>query len=65
MRVDVVDRRPVRYRVAPFVALVAMLLVPVAALTALLVWSDAQADEHEAARAVATDGARRRRHRRR
>jgi D-alanyl-D-alanine carboxypeptidase/D-alanyl-D-alanine-endopeptidase (penicillin-binding protein 4) len=38
---------PVRYRIAPLLALVALTLVPVAALTALLVWSDAQADEHE------------------
>jgi len=41
---------PVRYRLAPLVALVVMALVPVAALTALLVWSDTQADEHEAAK---------------
>jgi D-alanyl-D-alanine carboxypeptidase/D-alanyl-D-alanine-endopeptidase (penicillin-binding protein 4) len=40
---------PVRYRRGPLVGLVVMALVPVAALTALLVWSDAQADEHEAA----------------
>jgi len=40
---------PVRYRSAPLVGLVVMALVPIAALTVLLVWSDAQADEHEAA----------------
>lgn len=40
---------PVRYRRGPLVGLVALALVPVAALTALLVWSDARADEHEAA----------------
>ncbi len=39
---------PVRYRLAPLAALVALALVPVAALTALLAWSDAQADEYEA-----------------
>jgi D-alanyl-D-alanine carboxypeptidase/D-alanyl-D-alanine-endopeptidase (penicillin-binding protein 4) len=40
---------PVRYRRGPLVGLVLMALVPVAALTALLVWSDSEADEHEAA----------------
>ncbi|HUV17541.1 MAG TPA: D-alanyl-D-alanine carboxypeptidase/D-alanyl-D-alanine-endopeptidase [Ilumatobacteraceae bacterium] len=40
---------PVRYRRAPLVGLIVMALVPIAALTVLLVWSDAQADEHEAA----------------
>ncbi len=40
---------PVRYRVAPLIWLVVMALVPVVALSALLLWSDAQADEHEAA----------------
>jgi D-alanyl-D-alanine carboxypeptidase/D-alanyl-D-alanine-endopeptidase (penicillin-binding protein 4) len=40
---------PVRYRFSPLVALVVMAIVPLAALAALLVWSDAQADEHEAA----------------
>jgi D-alanyl-D-alanine carboxypeptidase/D-alanyl-D-alanine-endopeptidase (penicillin-binding protein 4) len=40
---------PVRYRRGPLVGLIVMALVPVAALTALLVWSDTQADEHEAA----------------
>jgi serine-type D-Ala-D-Ala carboxypeptidase/endopeptidase (penicillin-binding protein 4) len=54
MRVDIVTG-PVRYRVTPFIALIAVLLVPVAALSALLVWSDAQADEHEAARAATSD----------
>ena len=38
---------PVRYRRAPLFGLVALALVPVAALAALLVWSDAQADEYE------------------
>jgi D-alanyl-D-alanine carboxypeptidase/D-alanyl-D-alanine-endopeptidase (penicillin-binding protein 4) len=47
MRVDVVTG-PVRYRVAPLIALVALACVPVVALTALLVWSDGQADENEA-----------------
>lgn len=40
---------PVRYRRGPLVGLIVLALVPVAALAALLVWSDAQADEHEAA----------------
>jgi D-alanyl-D-alanine carboxypeptidase/D-alanyl-D-alanine-endopeptidase (penicillin-binding protein 4) len=40
---------PVRYRVAPLIWLVVMALVPLVALSALLLWSDAQADEHEAA----------------
>jgi D-alanyl-D-alanine carboxypeptidase/D-alanyl-D-alanine-endopeptidase (penicillin-binding protein 4) len=40
---------PVRYRRGPLVGLVVMALVPVAALTALVVWSDSEADEHEAA----------------
>jgi len=39
---------PVRYRLAPLFGLVALAMIPVAALTGLLVWSDAQADEHEA-----------------
>jgi serine-type D-Ala-D-Ala carboxypeptidase/endopeptidase (penicillin-binding protein 4) len=47
MRVDVVTG-PVRYRLAPLFALVALAVVPVVALTALLVWSDGQADENEA-----------------
>ena len=40
---------PLRYRRGPLVGLIVMALVPIAALTALVVWSDAQADEHEAA----------------
>jgi D-alanyl-D-alanine carboxypeptidase/D-alanyl-D-alanine-endopeptidase (penicillin-binding protein 4) len=40
---------PLRYRRGPLVGLVVMALIPVAALSALLVWSDALADEHEAA----------------
>ena len=48
MRVDVVTG-PVRYRWTPLVGLLALAMIPVAALTALLVWSDGQADEHEAA----------------
>ena len=40
---------PERYRRSPLIGLIVMALVPVAALTALLVWSDGQADEHEAA----------------
>jgi D-alanyl-D-alanine carboxypeptidase/D-alanyl-D-alanine-endopeptidase (penicillin-binding protein 4) len=40
---------PVHYRRGPLVGLVLLALVPVAALTVLLVWSDTQADEHEAA----------------
>lgn len=47
MRVDVVTG-PVRYRMAPLLALIALSLVPVVALTALAVWSDGQADENEA-----------------
>ncbi len=48
MRVDVVEA-PVRYPLTPLVALVAVLLVPLVGLSALLIWSDGQADEHEAA----------------
>lgn len=48
MRVDVVEA-PVRYRLTPLVTLVAVLLVPLVGLSALLIWSDDQADEHEAA----------------
>jgi D-alanyl-D-alanine carboxypeptidase/D-alanyl-D-alanine-endopeptidase (penicillin-binding protein 4) len=48
---------PVRYRRGPFVALIACAAVPAVALTALLVWSDEQADEHAAALAVAPDDA--------
>ncbi len=40
---------PVRYRFAPLVGLVLLALVPLAALTALLIWSDALADDYEAA----------------
>ena len=54
MRVDIVTG-PVRYRATPFIALVAILLVPVAALSALLVWSDGQADEYEAVLASTPD----------
>lgn len=39
---------PIRYRRAPLFGLVALALVPAAALTAVLLWSDAQADEREA-----------------
>jgi D-alanyl-D-alanine carboxypeptidase/D-alanyl-D-alanine-endopeptidase (penicillin-binding protein 4) len=49
VEVDPVPGVPVRYRRGPLVGLLVMALVPVAALTALLVWSDAEADEHEAA----------------
>jgi len=38
---------PVRYRTAPLLALVVLALLPLAALTGLLAWSDAQADEYE------------------
>lgn len=38
---------PVRYRTAPLLALVVLALFPLAALTGLLAWSDAQADEYE------------------
>jgi serine-type D-Ala-D-Ala carboxypeptidase/endopeptidase (penicillin-binding protein 4) len=51
MRVDVVPA-PVRYPVGPFIALIVALSVPVVALTALLLWSDDQADQHELARAA-------------
>jgi len=56
MRVEVVTG-PVRYRIAPLIALILLTLVPVLALTALLVWSDGQADEHEAALAAGSDEA--------
>ncbi len=46
---------PVRYRFAPLVGLVLFALVPVVALAALLVWSDAQADEYEAAESSQPD----------
>jgi serine-type D-Ala-D-Ala carboxypeptidase/endopeptidase (penicillin-binding protein 4) len=42
---------PVRYRFAPLVGLVLLALVPLSGFTALLIWSDAQADEYEAAEA--------------
>lgn len=48
---------PMRYRRGPVVALIVMALIPVAALTALLVWSDARADEHEAASQTSEFGA--------
>ena len=48
---------PVRYPAAPFVVLVAILFLPVVALTALLVWSDGQADQHQAALAASPDDA--------
>lgn len=54
MRVDVVTG-PVRYRLLPLVVLVLFALVPVVALTTLLMWSDGQADEHEAAATNAFD----------
>ena len=54
MRVDVVPA-PVRYPAGPFAALIAILSVPVVALTMLLLWSDDQADQHEAARALRTE----------
>ena len=38
---------PERYRMGPLVGLVGLALVPLAALAALLVWSDAEADEYE------------------
>ena len=43
---------PVRYRLAPLFGLVALGIVPVAALAGLLVWSDAVADEYEASESV-------------
>ncbi len=48
MRVDVVTG-PVRYRWTPLLGLIALAMIPVVALSALVVWSDGQADEHEAA----------------
>jgi serine-type D-Ala-D-Ala carboxypeptidase/endopeptidase (penicillin-binding protein 4) len=47
----VVPDVPIRYRFAPLVGLVLLALVPLAGLAALLIWSDAQADEYEAAEA--------------
>ncbi len=41
-----------RYRRGPLLGLLVMALVPLAALTGLLMWSDTQADEHEAAEAA-------------
>jgi len=46
---------PVRYRIAPLLVLVVFALVPVVGLTALLLWSDDQADAHEAADAQRTE----------
>jgi D-alanyl-D-alanine carboxypeptidase/D-alanyl-D-alanine-endopeptidase (penicillin-binding protein 4) len=43
---------PVRYRLAPLFGLVLLALIPVAGLTALLVWSDEVADEYEASESV-------------
>ena len=43
---------PVRYRLTPLLGLVGLGLIPVAALTVLLVWSDEVADEFEASEAV-------------
>jgi serine-type D-Ala-D-Ala carboxypeptidase/endopeptidase (penicillin-binding protein 4) len=48
-RLPVPSQLPVHYRFAPLVGLVLLALVPLAGLTALLLWSDAQADEYEAA----------------
>jgi serine-type D-Ala-D-Ala carboxypeptidase/endopeptidase (penicillin-binding protein 4) len=48
---------PIRYRFAPLVGLVLLALVPLTALTALLIWSDAQADEYEAAEASQPEAA--------
>ena len=48
MRVEVVTG-PVRYRWTPLLGLIALAMIPVVALSALLVWSDGQADQHEAA----------------
>ena len=41
--------QPQRFRLAPLFGLFALALVPVTALASLLVWSDRQADAHEAA----------------
>ena len=46
---------PVRYRLAPLFGLVVLGLIPVAALTALLVWSDDIADEYEASESVGAE----------
>jgi D-alanyl-D-alanine carboxypeptidase/D-alanyl-D-alanine-endopeptidase (penicillin-binding protein 4) len=48
MRIEVVSA-PTRYRWSPLLALVVVALVPVVGLTALVLWSDEQADAHEAA----------------
>ncbi|MGB0113791.1 MAG: D-alanyl-D-alanine carboxypeptidase/D-alanyl-D-alanine-endopeptidase [Ilumatobacteraceae bacterium] len=48
MRVDLVSA-PVRYRTLPLLGLFVVMLIPVALLVALLMWSDGEADEHEAA----------------
>lgn len=45
----------VRYRLAPFAGLLALGLVPVVALTALLLWSDELADEYEVAATIETE----------
>ncbi len=46
---------PVRYRIAPLMWLVVLAVIPVVGLTMLLVWSDNQADAHEAAAAAVPD----------
>ena len=47
MRVDLVAP-PTRYPRTPLLLLLLVALIPVAGLTAMLVWSDAKADEYEA-----------------
>ncbi len=51
MRVDLVAP-PVRYPRTPLLALLLVAVIPVAALVPLLMWSDAKADDYEAAQAA-------------
>lgn len=55
MRVEVVSG-PVRYRLVPLMVLLAAMLVPVAGLAALALWSDHQADAYEAVDGGESDG---------
>ena len=56
MRVDLVAA-PARYPRAPLLLLVLLAIVPVVLLTALVLWSDEQADIYEAAEAAVENGA--------
>ena len=63
MRVELVAP-PVRYPRTPLLLLILVALIPVVGLTALLLWSDTKADEHEAFEHRGSPRPRRRRRRR-